>query len=133
MKKSILVLVLAGSLSVVNAFNCNNTVIAKDVNTTITTTPKIKVTALCKAIAVKDYALVERLLKLGVDVNEKTNGKTPLMYAARYNQAAIFKLLISHGADLSIKSKQGFDVNYYAKISNATRVAALIKSQSILV
>ena len=66
-----------------------------------------------------DIETVKKLIELGVNINEKSNGMTPAMYAARFNKVEILKLLVKHGADLKIKSDKGNKVEKYAELSNA--------------
>jgi hypothetical protein len=65
------------------------------------------VNAFCKLIQMGDYDAVKALIKTGENVNEKSNGLTPLMFAARHNKAKIAKLLIDNGAELRTKSDTG--------------------------
>ena len=75
-----------------------------------------------------DIDTVKRMIELGEDVNKKSLGMTPAMFAARYNKAEVLQLLIKKGADLKIKSKQGFSVKKYAELSNATDALAVIEA-----
>ena len=61
----------------------------------------------CKLIQMGDYEAVASLIKAGENVNKKSNGLTPLMFAARHNKAKIAKLLIKSGAKLKTKSDRG--------------------------
>ena len=62
---------------------------------------------LWKAVERNDIALVEDLLKLDHDVEEKIQGWTPLMKAAEENRTEILKLLIEKGADINAQNKKG--------------------------
>jgi ankyrin repeat protein len=53
---------------------------------------------------------------------------TPAMFAARYNKVEVLSILIEHGADLEMKSNQGFSVKKYAELSNATAALAVIET-----
>lgn len=53
---------------------------------------------------------------------------TPLMYAARYNNVKLLKLLISNGADTTLKSKIGYTALGYAKLSKASEAVAFLQS-----
>jgi len=79
-------------------------------------------TPLVVAITKGDLVVVKKFLEYGVDVNELTNGKTPLMYAARYNELEIAKLLIEKGAKVDIKDANNLKALDYARISNAKDV-----------
>lgn len=55
-----------------------------------------------------DYRSVELLLKAGLNVNELGDmGYTPLHYAKKWGHENVAKLLISHGASLSIRDEFG--------------------------
>lgn len=77
------------------------------------------VNTFCKLITIGNYDAVKSMIKAGVDIDKKSIGMTPLMYAARYNRADIVKLLIANGADLKEKSNKGYTALKYAKISKA--------------
>lgn len=62
------------------------------------------VNAFCKLIQMGNYEAVKALIESGENVNKKSNGLTPLMFAARHNKAKIAKLLIKSGAKLKTKS-----------------------------
>jgi ankyrin repeat protein len=74
-----------------------------------------------------DFTTVKKLLDLGANVNEKWNGLSPAMYAAKFNRAKILQLLIDHGASLTTKSKNGYTAKKYAKISKATEAMAVLE------
>ena len=77
------------------------------------------VNAFCKLITTGNYDAVKSMIVAGVDINKKSVGMTPLMYAARYNNVNIVKLLIANGANLKVKSDKGYTALIYAKISKA--------------
>lgn len=89
-----------------------------------------KVSPFCMAVVKGDLETVKKLIELGSDVNEKSEGMTPLMYAARYNRLGIIKILVENGAKMGVKSTRGFTAMKYAKISNATEAVALLKEMS---
>ncbi len=66
-----------------------------------------ELSSFCKLIQMGDFDAVKALIKSGEDVNKKSNGLTPLMFAARHNKAKIAKLLIDNGAKLKTKSDKG--------------------------
>ncbi len=74
-----------------------------------------------------DLETVKKLIDFGADVNQKWNGMTPAMYAARYNRVDILKLLIAKGANLKHRSDRGHTASFYAKHSGATEAGALIE------
>ena len=65
------------------------------------------VSPLCKLIQKGDLGAVKALIDSGEDVNKKSKGLTPLMFAARHNKADIAKLLIKSGAKLKSRSSKG--------------------------
>lgn len=88
---------------------------------------KVELNSFCKAIMQGDIDTVKRLIDLGEDVNKKSLGMTPAIFAARYNKVKILKVLIANGADLSKKCNKGWSIEKYAKISNATDVLAVLQ------
>ena len=91
---------------------------------------KVEVNAFCKAIMQGDISTVKRLIGLGEDVNKKSLGMTPAIFAARYNKVEILEVLIANGADLSRKCNKGWSIEKYAKISNAKEVLAILKENT---
>jgi len=79
----------------------------------------VEVSTFCKLITQGEFEAVQSMIKAGTDINKKSIGMTPLMYAARYNRVEIVKLLIANEADLKIKSNKGYTALRYAKISKA--------------
>lgn len=94
----------------------------------ITTIKSIDVSSFCKAIMQGDIETVRRLIDLGEDVNKKSLGMTPAIFAARYNKAEILKLLIKNGANLKIKSDKGYTIKKYAELSNAIDAMAVLEA-----
>ncbi|GGD26222.1 ankyrin repeat domain-containing protein [Flavobacterium orientale] len=90
---------------------------------------KYYATPLCIAISKGEVDLVKKMVSYGADINEKTNGMTPLMYAARYNQTEIITFLLEKGADVKAKCKNGYTALQYAEHSNATEAVQLLKSK----
>lgn len=127
MKKVILTLAMV-------AFTMGSTVMAAENTNRIassTTSELIKradVSSFCKAVIKGDVQTVKRLIDLGEDVNQKSMGMTPAMFAARYNKVDILEVLISNGADLDMKSNQGYTAKRYAELSNATEALELIET-----
>lgn len=85
------------------------------------------------AIVKGDIETVKKLIELGTDVNKRWNGKTPAMYAAKYNKVAILKLLSDNGANLSARSQNGISnvtgktAYDFAKSSNAKEAMQYLK------
>ncbi|AOW20803.1 ankyrin repeat domain-containing protein [Urechidicola croceus] len=86
-----------------------------------------KVNTFCKLIQMGEYDAVKNLIKTGTNINQKSMGLTPLMYAARQNKTEIVKLLIENGAKLKIKSDKGYTALEYAKMSKANDAFNIIK------
>ncbi|OIQ15374.1 MAG: hypothetical protein BM557_11435 [Flavobacterium sp. MedPE-SWcel] len=125
MKKTIIYLSLA-LLAVGNVtFASNN----------IETTPKVESTVkynvstpLAMAICKGDVETVKKFIEYGVDVNEKSNGLTPLMLAARYNQVEIINILIENNARLDTKDERGNTALKYAELFKAKDAALALKN-----
>lgn len=86
-----------------------------------------EINSFCKAIVKGDLEMVKSLISLGEDVNQKSLGKTPAIFAARYNRVEILKVLISNGADLSIKCDRGYSIKKHAKLSKAHDALKIIE------
>lgn len=82
---------------------------------------------LCNAILKGDLAAVKKFIEYGTDVNEMSNGLTPLMLAARYNKVEILKYLIEKGADKKIKDERGNTALKYAENSKSTEALEFLK------
>lgn len=86
------------------------------------------VSTFCKLIRAGNFEAVKAMVENGTDINRKSTGLTPLMFAARYNKTDIVKLLIDKGAKLKVKSDNGFTALEYAKMSKAHDAYKLIAS-----
>ena len=87
------------------------------------------VNSFCKAIIQGDIATVQKLIALGEDVNQKSLGMTPAIFAARYNKAEILKVLIENGADIRIRSDKGYSITKYAESANAKDALLVINAE----
>ena len=107
-----------------------NTAQANSVDYTWANQTKVtfKVSPFCISIAKGDLETVKKLIDRGIDINQKSNGMTPLMYAARFNRADIAKLLIAKGAKLKTKSDKGKTAYQYAKLFKAKDVMAILET-----
>ena len=85
-----------------------------------------EINSFCKAIIKGDVEMVQKMIALGEDVNQKSLGKTPAHYAARYNKPEILELLIQNGANLKKRCDQGYTVKKYAEISQAKEALKVI-------
>lgn len=127
MRKTILTM-SAAFLMVVSAVQ------AKDLNyfdtptTVFTEVNSLALNSFCKAILQGDIETVKKLIDLGEDVNQKSLGMTPAMFAARYNKAEILELLIENGANLKMKSDKGYTAKKIAELSNAQDALAVLKT-----
>jgi ankyrin repeat protein len=86
-----------------------------------------KVSPFCMAIVKGDLEFVKKTIELGSDVNQKSAGMTPLMYAARYNRTEIIKVLVNNGANIKTRDSKGYTAIKFAKLSNAYDAIALLE------
>ena len=87
-----------------------------------------KVNSFCVSIAKGDLETVKTLLTRGEDVNQKSDGMTPVMYAAKYNRTEILELLIASGADLKAKSDKGYTALKYAELHGAKDAQEILEN-----
>jgi len=125
MKKTILMVAVV-FMSIVTGVKANESNLKN--NDFITEIVDVK--TFCKAIMQGDIETVKKLIDLGEDVNKKSLGMTPAIFAARYNRVEILKLLIDRGANLKTKSDKGLTVMKQAKLSKAMDVVTYLKSLS---
>ncbi len=126
MRKTILTVAVAFMVGVTGVM-AEETTSQTDVSS-IETYKNVDVSSFCKAIMQGDFETVKRLINLGEDVNKKSLGMTPAIFAARYNKAEILQLLIDNGADLRIKSDKGYSIKRYAELSKAMDALSIIKA-----
>lgn len=96
--------------------------------TELTASAGYDVNPFCKAIMNGDVETVKKFIELGEDINKKSVGLTPAMFAARYNKAEILQILIEDGANLKVKSDRGLTAKMYAERSKATDALAVLES-----
>ncbi len=123
MKKTIVITALALCFSVVTT----NATSVTTSNTNTVEMLRFKVNSFCVSIAKGDFDTVKKLIERGADVNAKSNGMTPAMYAAKYNRTEILKLLISKGANLKARSDKKMTAMKYAQIHGAKEAEVIIK------
>ena len=123
MKKTIIITAVALCFSVVTV----NAKSLTDFTSTYNVEAVFKVNSFCVSIAKGDFETVKKLIARGADVNEKSNGMTPAMYAAKFNRTKILKLLIDHGANLKVKSDKKMTAKKYAELHGAVDAAAIIE------
>lgn len=85
-------------------------------------------TPLGMAIAKGDVETAKKIIEYGASVNERSNGLTPLMLAARYNNVELVNFLIEKGADVKLKDEKGFTALKYAEASNAKDAVEILKA-----
>lgn len=125
MKKTILTFAAAMLLVATTAKAENQTIDTPNLVTT--SVVSLKVSAFCKAIMKGDIDTVKKLIELGEDVNRKSLGMTPAIFAAKYNKAEILQLLIDNGANVKIKCDKGRSAKKHAELSNAKDALAVIE------
>jgi len=128
MRKTMLIMTAAMVLAVTTVSAENR--IENESSTAISTYAEMnKINSFCKAIMKGDIETVKKLISLGEDVNQKSLGMTPAIFAARYNKAEILKVLIQNGADIKIRSDRGYSITKYAESANATDALAVINAE----
>ena len=115
MKKTIIISAIALCVSVVTVHATTDNLNVDNYNVETV----FKVNSFCISIAKGDIETVKKLLSIGEDVNQKSDGMTPLMYAAKYNRTEILELLIEKGADLKAKSDKEMTALKFAEIHGA--------------
>ncbi|WP_027137113.1 ankyrin repeat domain-containing protein [Gaetbulibacter saemankumensis] len=123
MKKSIIITAIALSFSLVTVNATSKTSNFSNYKAEVA----LKVNSFCVSIAKGDLETVKKLLARGEDVNQKSNGMTPAMYAAKFNRTEILKLLIEQGAKLKTRSEKGHTALEYAKMHGATDAAKILE------
>lgn len=124
MKKGIIISALALCFSIVTLHAETSNVLSTNFQQS---TFKVKVSPFCVSIVKGDLQTVKKLVELGVDVNQKSEGMTPAMYAAKYNRTDILKLLIANGADLRTKTDKGMTALKYAELHKAEDAKAILE------
>ncbi|MFP5436411.1 MAG: ankyrin repeat domain-containing protein [Bacteroidia bacterium] len=123
MKKAIIYLSLAFV-----AFTGTLTATAAPLHTAIKTTGTYgDNTPMAVAIMKGDLETVKKFVEYGADVNERSNGLTPLMLAARYNKVDIITFLLEKGAKLRDTDEKGNTALKYAQISKANEAIEVLK------
>lgn len=123
MKKTIVLSAIALCLSVAT-INAETSLESTNENVTLFETSPFHM-----SIVKGDVETVQKLIELGADVNQKWNGLTPAMYAAKFNRTEVLSVLITKGANLKAKCPKGHTALDYAKMSNANDAKAVIKKE----
>ena len=126
MKKTIFT-VAAFSMLALSGLSANE-LKTTDFGTSIELVSPDELSSFCKAVMQGDVDTVKKLIELGEDVNQKSLGRAPIHYAARYNKVEVLKVLIENGADLKKRCDKGMTAVNYAKMSNATEALAVLKA-----
>ena len=101
--------------------------ISNDPTEKIVVNPKpAGLSSFCNAILKGDIETVKSMIALGEDVNQKSLGMTPAIFAARYNKADVLQVLIDNGADLKTKCDKGMSIKKHAELSNAQEALEVI-------
>ena len=125
MKNQILTAALAFGL-IANASTMNERVLPSNSDNITVTTIK-EISPFCQSISKNDIETVKKLIRMGENVNKFSGGKSPLMYAARYNRVEIIKLLVEKGADIKRTDKRGATALVYAKRAGAVDAESLLR------
>lgn len=120
-KKAIIILGLA-----LGAYSTNALALTKNHQLSENELIKVDHSPICKAIIKGDVEAVKKFIEYGANVNETSNGLTPLMLAARYNNVEIVKLLLEKGANKRFKDENGYDALKYAEMSKAADALELL-------
>jgi len=128
MKKTITTAILGISLFA-TSLKANDFVVPNiNPNDVIEVTNTVKgLSPFCNAILKGDIDAVKSMISLGEDVNEKSLGMTPSIFAARYNKAEILEVLIANGADIKIKCDRGMGIKKYAEAAKANEALKVIE------
>jgi len=126
MKKTIFTVAAVGMLAL-SGISANE-LKAIETETTIEMVSPDDLSAFCKAVMQGDVDTVKKFIELGEDVNQKSLGKAPIHYAARYNKAEVLQVLIDNGADLKKRCDGGMTAMKYAELSNAKEAQAVLKT-----
>ena len=124
MKKSVVVLALALGFSISN-LNATNKNLTSNLNEVIEKT--VEVSPLCKAVATGNIEEVNKLIKAGADVNEKSNGMMPIHYAAKFNRVEIIKVLITAGSKIHKPCDLGYTALRHAQKTKAVEAEQFLK------
>lgn len=87
----------------------------------------VGITALHQASYYGHETVVTQLLRQKININARTsNGRTPLLLAVAKRRYAVAKLLVAHGADVSIGEKHAKTPLYFALRNQDFRMISLL-------
>lgn len=84
-------------------------------------------TLLALAIKMKSMNIFQKLIDQKVDLEKMCDGKTPLMFAAKYGDVAMAKKLLENGAKRETRTEKGLTALDYAKKYNQPEIIKLLK------
>ena len=70
---------------------------------------------------------VKQHIAAGTDVDAKTRGETPLLWAARFGQSQVAELLIANGVDVNAKKNNGRTLLDLAELTAHKETADLLR------
>lgn len=84
-------------------------------------------TLLALAIKMKSVNIFQKLIDNKADLEKICDGKTPLMFAAKYGDVAMAKKLLENGAKKETVTDKGFTALDYAKKYNQPELIKLLQ------
>lgn len=84
-------------------------------------------TLLALAIKMKSMNIFQKLIDQKVDLEKMCDGKTPLMFAAKYGDVAMAKKLLENGAKRETRTEKGLTALDYAEKYNQPEIIKLLK------
>lgn len=84
-------------------------------------------TLLALAIKMKSVNIFQKLIDNKADLEKMCDGKTPLMFAAKYGDVVMAKKLLENGAKKGTKTEKGFTALDYAEKYNQPAIIELLK------
>ena len=82
---------------------------------------------LALSIKMNSPNIFQKLLDANADLEKTCDGKTPLMFAAKYGNAAFVKKLMEKGAKKEAKTEKGYTAFDYAKKYNQYEIMKILE------
>lgn len=82
---------------------------------------------LALSIKMNKVNLFQKLVNEKADLENICDGKTPLMFAAKYGNAGFVKKLLEHGAKKEARTSKGYTALDYAKKYEKTEIIKLLE------